>query len=237
MVVLLHNADAFDVLSALPDHSIDAIITDPPYATTPLRWDTPIDLPEFWRQVKRLLRTPNSPVVVFADQPFTSALVMSNVKWFRYEWMWDKHAHSGFLNAWKRPLKHTEDIVVFSEKAPIYNIQQHLKPTKVSKGFVPPRTSVAYAELDRENGQSSGWTGFLKERVEFRAVKGGEHPTEKPTDLMEFLVGLYTNIGDIVLDPFMGSGSTGVACKNLYRSFVGVEQDNNYFDLAVSRVA
>ena len=233
---MIYNDDCFDVLASLPDNSIDAVITDPPYATTPLRWDTPIDLDEFWRQAKRLLRKPSSPVVVFADQPFTSVLVCSNLKWFRYEWMWDKHAHSGFLNAWKRPLKHTEDVVVFSEKAPIYNIQQHLKPTKKSKGFVPPRTSVAYAELDRENGQSSGWTGFLKERVEFRAVKSGEHPTEKPVELMEFLVGLYTNEGDVVLDPFMGSGTTGVACKNLNREFVGVEKDENYFALAGDRL-
>lgn len=232
----LYNADCFDVLEDLEDNSVDAIITDPPYATTPLRWDTPIDLPRFWGQAKRVLKDKHSPVVVFADQPFTSNLVMSNLKWFRYEWLWDKNAHSGFLNSWKRPLKTTEDIVVFSEKAPIYNIQQHLTPTKVSKGFVPPRTSVAYAELDRENGQSSGWTGFLKERLEFKAVKGGEHPTEKPVDLMEFLVSLYTNEGAVVLDPFMGSGTTGVACNNLNRDFIGVEQSEEFYQLAGERL-
>jgi site-specific DNA-methyltransferase (adenine-specific) len=237
---MLYQANCFDVMGSLPDNSVDAIITDPPYATTACRWDTPIDLPEYWKQAKRLLKTPKSPVVMFADQPFTSALVMSNPKWFRYEWLWDKHSHSGFLNAWKRPLKHTEDIVVFSEKTPNYNIQQHLKPTKVHQGFRPPRTSVAYEALDRKKGKSSGWTGFLKERIEFRAVKGAPkdklHETEKPIDLMEFLVGLYTNEGDVVLDPFMGSGTTGVACKNLNREFIGIEKEEIFYEVALARV-
>lgn len=237
---MIYNADCFDILATLPDASVDAIITDPPYATTACRWDTPIDLEAFWVQARRLLRTPKSPVVMFADQPFTSALVMSNPKWFRYEWLWDKTGHSGFLNAWSRPLKTTEDIVVFGEKVPHYNIQQHLKPTKKTKGFVPPRTSVAYAELDRENGQSSGWTGFLKERIEFRSVKGAPkdklHETEKPIDLMEFLVALYTNEGDVVLDPFMGSGTTGVAAQNLNREFIGIELEQRFYEAAGERI-
>ncbi len=234
---MLHNADCFDVLSALPDNSIDAVITDPPYATTGKKWDTPFELDKWWDHINRVLKD-DGVSVVFADEPFSSQLVVSNIQDFRYEWIWDKSYPSGALQAWKRPLKTTEDICVFSKDTPPYNVQQFLTPTyRVSNS---PRGNRL--QDNDEARKPTEWTGFPTEVIKMKGVRtpGREeklHIAQKPVELMEWLVRLYTQEGDVVLDPFMGSGTTGVACKNLNREFVGVEQDPHYFDLAGGRLA
>ena len=213
MVVLLHNADAFEVLQDLPDNYVDAVITDPPYGTTDLSWDIAPNLDEFWGHIKRVSK-PGTNIVVFASQPFTSQLVLSNPD-FRYCLVWNKNKCGSPGLANKRPMKTHEDICVFYDKWKTYNQQM-----EVGEPYKRSRYPKSILNISRDFS--------AQQQV---------HPTQKPVPLMEWLVKTYTNLGDIVLDPFMGSGSTGIACKNLYRSFVGVEQDSNYFDLAVSRVA
>lgn len=239
MIALLYNADCFDVMGEIPDKSIDAVITDPPYGTTSRDWDHSIDLDKFWLQVKRVLRTPHSPAVIFADQPFTSHLIVSNHKWYRHDFIWNKTRHSGAMNVRVRPFKHTEDIVVFSDKKSNYYYEEICVPLdKPITGKYNLR-GVRMISGHKENppGYIMTLTGYPQELLDFRAVRGKTHPTEKPIDLMEYLLRLYTREGDVVLDPFMGSGSTGVACKNLGREFIGVEKDKDYYQLAGERLA
>ena len=236
---MLHNADCFDVLSALPDNSVDCVLTDPPYATTSIKWDTQFDLDEFWREIKRVLRTPHSPAIVLADQPFTSFLIVSNLSWFRHDYIWKKPQHSGAHNARKRPFKYTEDVLVFSEQKANYFYEEVCtkldKPKTINYNLTGVRTLGKHKE---EPGQHTTYlTDYPNEVLEFAGVRGGEHPTQKPTDLLEYLLRIYTREGDVVLDPFMGSGSTGVACKNLNREFIGIERDPDYFALAGDRCA
>lgn len=238
---MLHNADAFEVLSALPDNYVDAVITDPPYGTTQISWDIAPNLDEYWGQVKRVCR-PGANIVMFASQPFTSKLVLSNPD-FRYCLVWNKNRCGSFVLAKKRPMKTHEDIVVFYDKLDTYNPQmEEGKPYKrVRKGqpYVPKSNHHGYGVKPKDEIVNKGTRypkSILNISYDFSAQQQ-VHPTQKPVPVMEWLVKTYTNIGDIVLDPFMGSGSTGIACKNLYRSFVGVEQDSDYFALAGERLA
>ena len=232
----IFNADCFDVLDTLDNNSIDAVITDPPYATTGKSWDTPFDLDEWWGQINRVLKD-DGIAIVFADEPFSSQLVVSNIQHFRYEWIWNKTYPSGALQAWKRPLKNTEDIFVFSKKTPRYNIKQFLTPCY--KTSSSPRGNRL--QDNDEARKPTEWTGFPNEVISFAPVRVPRtetklHIAQKPIELMEYLLKLYTLEGDVVLDPFMGSGSTGVACKNLDREFIGVEKNAEYFQTATNRL-
>jgi len=235
---MIYNADAFDVLTELPDNSIDAVITDPPYGTTGKKWDTPFDLELWWEHINRVLKD-DGVSVVFADEPFSSQLVVSNIKNFRYEWIWDKTYNSGGLHAWKRPLKHTEDILVFSKKTPPYNIQHLLIPYTVNRKTWHNLNNRLQGIDTRKKPQK--WQGFPTEIIKMNGVRTPFrekklHIAQKPVELMEYLIKIYTNEGDVVLDPFMGSGTTGIACKNLNREFIGVEKEENYFALAGDRL-
>jgi site-specific DNA-methyltransferase (adenine-specific) len=240
---MLHNADCFDVIESLPDNSVDAVITDPPYGTTSIEWDTMLNPERFWRQIKRVMRTEKSPIIVFADQPFTSALVMSNLSWFRHDFIWKKPQHSGAHNARKRPFKYTEDILVFSESPSNYYYEQvctKLDKPKTIKYNLAGVPSLGKHKEEPED-HTTYLTGFPKEVLEFTGVRKGDadstgHPTQKPVDLLEYLINLYSKEGDVIFDPFMGSGSTGVACNNLNREFIGVEMKEDFYNLAVSRV-
>lgn len=237
---MLHNADCFDVLPTLPDNSVDAVITDPPYGTTKCKWDTTFDLNGWWDEIKRI----TDVVVCFADQPFSSALVMSNPSWFRYEWVWVKDKTTQFFLANKRPMKKTEDILVFSKTPPPYN-PQGLIPKVVNKKNGRHRLgkmldqehhlgkkNVAYTDTPYQQR----FTNYPNELLEFATEKQMEHPTQKPVELLSYLISTYTNEGDVVLDPFMGSGTTGVAAQNLNRQFIGVEQDKFYYEMATARM-
>ena len=238
---MIHNADCFDVLASLPDNSVDAVITDPPYGTTSIGWDTAPNLARWWDEVERVLRTPNSPVVMFADEPFTSRLVCSKEKWFRHDWVWKKPQHSGAHLVRFRPLKYTEDILVFSkDKANYYweAVVEELETPKTIDNNLASLGKVLGEARTFTGKHTTKHTGFPKEVLEFASPRKDRiHPTQKPVELLEYLLPLYTQEGDVVLDPFMGSGTTGVACKNLNREFIGVEKEENYFALAGERLA
>ena len=241
---MIYQGNAFDLFSQVADNSIDAVITDPPYGTTACRWDSVINLDDFWVEVKRVLKTPHSPVVVFADQPFTSNLVMSNPKWFRHDWIWKKPQVSGALQARNKPFKFTEDIVVFSEQTPRYFIDDLLEDA--NPNIVIKRKKYRHATGTNETRDGGIYTpaktNYPKETLHYAPVRAKsrhdntKHPTQKPEDLMEFLVSIYTQEGDVVLDPFMGSGTTGIAAQNLNRQFIGVEQDKFYYEMAKARM-
>lgn len=190
----LLQGDCMELMSRIPDGSIDMVLSDLPYGTTRCRWDTPINLQELWKQYRRVVKE-NGAIVLFSAQPFTTELISSNKAMYRYEWIWRKTQPSGFMNAKKMPLRTHENIEIFYRKPPTYN---------------PQMTH-----------------GHKSKRL---------HPTQKPVDLLEYLVKTYTNSGETVLDNCMGAGSTGVACLNTGREFVGIELDPEYYQIAKERI-
>ena len=235
----LVNADCFDVFPFIADKSVDAIIADLPYGTSKNKWDSVLPLDKLWEQYRRILKD-NWLVALFASQPFTSALIMSNTKEYKYNWVWDKvNKFSGHLNAKKQPLRITEDICIFYSKQPTYNpIMVKGEPYKAtSKGG---KSSNFGKQIDGVTTINEGWyypKNIISIKGDERGTEGRIHPTQKPVELMEYLIKTYTNEGDTVLDNCMGSGSTGVACKKTGRNFIGIEKDEKYFEIAVSRVS
>lgn len=224
--------DAIEKMASLPDKSVASIITDPPYGITAAKWDSSVDWNEFWRQAKRVCR---GSVVMFASQPFTIPLISSNIKNFRYWWIWKKNFSTNFFHAKRMPMRNTEEICVFFKGT--YNPQktQGHVPTQSAKGS---SNGVLYHGANKRNYLGGDTDRYPTTVLEFNAVdpKLRVHPSQKPLDLLEFLVLTYTNEGEIVLDPFMGSGSTGIACANMKRGFFGVERDLEYFELARKRL-
>lgn len=230
----LRQGDCLEVMKDIPDKSVDMILCDLPYGTTKNKWDTIIDLNELWKGYERIIKD-NGAIVLFSQMPFSAELVHSNLKLFRYEWVWKKENGTGFLNAKKMPLKIHENILVFYKKLPIYNPQMR-------KGFKPYTC--------KQGSGSSNWNynkdfgGYITKNdgerypidiIEFKKDTG-LHPTQKPVALLEYLIKTYTNEGDVVLDNCMGSGSTGVACLNTNRNFIGIEIDEKYFEIAKNRI-
>ena len=226
--------DCLQAMKWIPDGSIDMVLTDPPYGTTACKWDTVIDLPLMWEQLKRVIK-PNGAIVMTASQPFTSALVMSNPKMFKYQWVWIKNAATAFQSAKYRPLQGHEDVLVFSSKPTLYNPQ-------MTTGHKPTNSAKSCKQAGVYQGEGSWeYSGGVTERYprtnQNFNVERGYHPTQKPVALMEYLIKTYTNEGETVLDFTMGSGTTGVACANLDRRFIGIEMDKGYFDIGVDRLA
>ena len=221
-------------MKTLPDKSIDAIITDLPYGTTACKWDSIIPFAPMWEQVKRLLK-PRGVFVTTASQPFTSKLVCSNLEWFKYEWIWEKGKATGFLSANRAPLKAHENICVFSFGGNTYNPQmeagkQHKSGRKNTKEYSEVYGEIKDSLCEREN--------YYPRTVFYKAHETNpQHPTQKPVALYEYLIRTYTNEGDTVLDFVMGSGTTGVACVNTGRNFIGIELDAGYFAIAEKRIA
>lgn len=236
-VFSLHHGDCLDILRTLPDDSIDAIVTDPPYGTTACKWDSVIPLAPMWEQLKRVIK-PKGAIVLFAAQPFTSALVMSNAKWFKYAWVWRKVRPIGHLVAKVRPMQQTEDVCVFGDGGTNYYPQM----TKLQKAKVErykaggKRGSCQHMAHD----QDIDYVKISDEKypvnvLEFSSVQD-LHPTQKPVDLLRYLVRTYTNAGETVLDFTMGSGTTGVACVMEGRKFIGIELERQYYDIAEKRI-
>lgn len=227
----LKCGDCLELMKDIPDASIDMILCDLPYGTTKNKWDSVIPLDKLWLQYKRIIKN-NGAIVLFSQMPFTASLVNSNIKMFRYEWIWEKDNGTGFLNANKMPLKIHENIEIFYKKIPVYNPQMRtgFKPYKTFTG----RKTTNYGDFDRVETKSNG------ERYPIDIIKfkkdSGLHPTQKPVALLEYLIKTYTNEGATVLDNCMGSGSTGVACVNTNRNFVGIELDEEYFNIAKERI-
>jgi DNA modification methylase len=239
---LIHG-DCLEVMKDIPNGSIDAIICDLPYGTTACKWDSVIPLDRLWEQYKRILKD-DGCVILTASQPFTSVLTCSNLKWFKYEWIWKKTRYSGNLNATRMPLKAHESILIFAKgKTKYYPIK-----TEAPEHLIDKRKTIN-PSIVKDGGAYNGSKGFVNIRKkddgtrypisvqEFKNPNNNSlHPTQKPVALLEYLIKTYTNEGDTVLDNTMGSGTTGVACVNLNRKFIGIEKDENYFKIAVERI-
>lgn len=231
----LHLGDCLEVMKQIPDKSVDAIICDLPYGTTACKWDSVIPFEPLWEQYKRVIKD-NGAIVLFGSQPFTSYLTISNINWYKHRWVWDKSKPSSALNAKKSPLRVVEDIVVFCKNSPIYNPQMVAKKHRSERKNDSNGEAFGGAKVERWHDNKG--LGYPKEIINISNAnqKGKVHPTQKPVDLLKYLVKTYTNEGNTVLDNCMGSGSTGVACKNLNRKFIGIEKDANYFEIAKRRI-
>lgn len=245
--IQLFNGDCLQIMKDIPDGSIDAVICDPPYGTTACKWDTIIPFVPMWEQLKRITKK-NRAIVLFGSQPFTSALVMSNPKMFKYEWVWEKDNGTNFASVKYQPFRVSENICVFGDfpitytpkETKCFNPQMSEgKPYNCKSGNQKDNSAVI-REGSREN--MSGYTTinngdrYPRNVIKFNRDKSKIHPTQKPVALMEYLIKTYTNKGEIVLDFTMGSGTTGVACKKLGRRFIGIELDKGYCEIAQERI-
>lgn len=235
-MINLMLGDCLERMKEIPDGSVDMVLADPPYGTTACKWDTVIDLPAMWAELKRIVK-PNGAIVMTASQPFTSALVMSNPKWFRYCWVWEKTQAVGHLNAWRRPMRQHEDICVFSKNATAYYPQLTEKPAENRRPVTNrTKTSDCYGAHKMDSHRCPPDKSMPRSLLRFANQQKPVHPTQKPVALMEYLIKTYTNEGETVLDFTMGSGTTGVACANTGRHFIGIELDEGYFNIAKDRI-
>jgi site-specific DNA-methyltransferase (adenine-specific) len=235
MIKLLHG-DCLELMGDIPDGSIDMILCDLPYGTTACKWDTVIPFEPLWAHYKRVIKK-NGAAVLFGSQPFTSALVMSNLKMFKYQFVWNKLRPSNPMLAKIQCLKVHEDILIFANGKTVY-YPQGLEDTngKQMGGRKPSKTELGFGK-SAKNDYKQKYTNYPKSILEFGNHNNKNvHPTQKPVALLEYLVKTYTNEGELVLDNCMGSGSTGVAAKNLNRRFIGIEKDENYYNIAVKRI-
>ncbi len=225
-MINLMQGDCLELLKNIPDGSVDLILTDPPYGTTACKWDSVIPFEPMWAELKRIIK-PNGAIVLFGSEPFSSALRMSNIKQYKYDWVWKKRAVN-FLNAKKQPLREVENIMVFNSL--FYYPQDLIYKPRVNKRSNSTETNGAHGLSNL-----SEYTNYPKNILEFKNERG-LHPTQKPVALLEYLIKTYTQENETVLDFTMGSGSTGVAARNLNRSFIGIELDEKYFDIAKERI-
>lgn len=236
MDINLMQGDCLERMKEIPDGSVDAIICDPPYGTTACKWDSVIPFESMWEQLKRIIK-PNGAIVLFGAEPFSSLLRCSNIKDFKYDWVWEKSKATGFLNSKKQPLRAHEIISVFYSKPPTYTPQM-TEGVAYNKGIRKKQTEGdVYGSFDQVEVKSDGLR-FPRSVQYFKTAEseGGFHKTQKPVALMEYLIKTYTNEGEAVLDFAFGSGSTGVACVKTNRNFIGIELDQGYFDIAKQRI-
>ena len=240
--VKLLQGDCLELLKDIPDGSIDAVMTDMPYGTTACKWDTVVDLDALWVEIKRITK-PNAAIVMTASQPFTTTLIASNIKNFKHEWVWQKNRGSNFATVKYQPFKEHESVLVFSrasEKVNYYPIKQERSAGGASRANYDVNASNTgkrdvYGNIKATNQGKIPKLRYPSSVQRFN-TEVGLHPTQKPVALMEYLIKTYTNEHDVVIDMFMGSGSTGVAAKNLNRRFIGIELDPDYFAIAKNRI-
>ena len=237
----LYNGDCLEVMQNIPDNSIDFILTDLPYGNSGLNWDKIIPNNLMWQQLKRI-RKDNTAIALFGTEPFSSHLRLSNLKEYKYDWIWIKNRCGNFINCKNAPLKYSENICIFSNGATannnknrsIYYPQDLIKTNVVKKDI---KTNYLGVRKSRTNGLFlSKYKNYPKNILYYNSVNKGLHPTQKPTELLEYLIKTYTKENQIVLDFTMGSGSTGVACVNTNRDFVGIELDQQYYNIAKERI-
>lgn len=235
----LMQGDCLDRMKEITSGSVDMVLADPPYGTTQSDWDSIIPLDLMWEQLERVIK-PNGVIVMTAAQPFTSVLVCSNMKMFKYQWVWSKNLKTGNLNAKRRPMVGHEDVVVFYKKQPTYNPQKRIRTTEVKSGNKRNSTTSVYG-MQREL-YADNQSELINPDTVITGIKcvhssdGRIHVNQKPVELMEYFINTYTNEGDVVLDFCGGSFSTGVACANTGRKFIGIELDLNYFNIALDRI-
>tara|TARA_R110002073_G_C9309163_1_gene567425 strand:- start:125 stop:883 length:759 start_codon:yes stop_codon:yes gene_type:complete len=242
-MINLFNGDCLEVMKSIKDNSIDAIITDPPYGTTACKWDSVIDFDLMWKQLNRIIK-PNGAIVLFGSEPFSSALRMSNIKNYKYDWIWDKKSSTNPMLAKIMPIKSHEVISVFGLNKINYYPQMVNKSKETLKRQNRKQNtnkieSEHYSHKRVLQNNKLGYpksVQYFKKEINNQHKKPVVHATQKPLGLMEYLIKTYTNENETVLDFTMGSGTTGVACKNLNRNFIGIEKDKNYFDIASKRI-
>jgi len=232
-MIQLMRGDCLEVMREIPNGSVDMVLADPPYGTTACKWDTVIDLSLMWEQLKRVIK-PNGAIVMTACQPFTSALVMSNPRMFKYCWVWNKKQGGNPLNAKRQPLRVTEDIVVFNSGG--YIPQMRTGRMRKKGGINKQPETTGAVNLDYVSYSDQYYPTNILDFPNCANKKYLVHPTQKPVALMEYLIRTYTNEGETVLDFTMGSGTTGVAAKNTGRKFIGIELDKEYFKIAARRI-
>ena len=235
----LYNGNCLEVMDKLIEEGIkvDCILCDPPYGTIKCKWDAVIPFDEMWDRLNKLIK-PNGAILLFGNEPFTSELICSNLKGFKYRWDWNKKIPSGVGYAKYRPMQQTEDISVFTKNGEktIYNPQMIKRDKPIKSGGNKLKENSCSTLVGIDTTKEYKKTYEYKNPttlIEFDKIrKGSLHPTQKPTDLLEYLIKTYTNENEVVLDFTIGSGSTGVACANTNRKFIGIELDNNYFNIA-----
>ena len=245
MIELMHG-DCLELMKDVPDQSVDMILCDLPYGTTACAWDAVIPFEPLWEQYRRVAKR-NAAIVLTASQPFTTALISSNMREFRYSWVWVKSRVTGFANAKLQPLRCVEDVVVFYRSRPTYNPQGIRRIDAVKRNGA----SVGGDSLRGDTGASAGrgslrtaggeyvqeFTGYPRQVLSIGSESGTVHPTQKPVALMEYMIRTYTQEGETVLDNCAGSFTTGVACLNTGRNFIGIERDDHYFKIGSERMA
>jgi len=230
----LFQGDCLDIMPLIPDNSIDLILCDLPYGTTACKWDSIIDLDLLWKQYKRIIKD-SGAIVLTASQPFTTRLISSNYEMFRYEWIWEKTLFSNFALVKKQPAKLHENILVFYKKQPIYNPQMQVgkpytdKPRKRTMGVINNAIGIKKAIENKGERYPSSVQKFSN------GNNGTQHPTQKPLELMKYLISTYSNENDMVLDNTMGSGTTCLGAKELNRKFIGIEKEPKYYEIACQR--
>ena len=226
----LRHGDCLELMKDIPAGSVDLVLTDPPYGTTACKWDSIIPFEELWKGYCRIIKD-DGAIILFGSEPFTSILICSQISLFRYDLIWDKQKGCDFLNANRKPLKSHENILVFYKKSPTYNKQYwYSTPYKKINGN-KKQSSVYHDSHDVDTESTDGKRNPLS-ILSFPRDGSRVHPTQKPVALLEYLIKTYTNEGETVLDNCMGSGSTGVACVNKNRRFIGIELDYKYFEIA-----
>jgi DNA modification methylase len=240
-MIQLLKGDCLELMKTIPDGSVDAVITDPPYGTTACKWDSVIDFELMWEQLNRIIK-PNGAIVLFGSEPFSSALRMSNIKNYKYDWYWSKNRYTNFLNAKHQPMRGVETISIFYFKKPTFNA------VPFRDGYHQNFSNNEGKKLDGNYGShikksctkpkkiKSAHDCLFFDVVHQQSKEYAGHSTQKPIALMEYLIKTYTNENETVLDFTMGSGTTGVACKQTGRNFIGIEMDENYYNIATERI-
>ena len=252
--ITLYNNDCIKQMKEMPDSSVDLILCDLPYGNTKCKWDIIIDVDELWKQYRRIIKKPSGVIVLFGQQPFTSRLIAGNYEWFKYNIIWKKNKTTQFLLANYRPMKCYEDIAVFSPGGAAAASRETGNMTYNPQGLIPKVVNKVNSQkrigkmlnqehhLGKNNKLISNseyqqkFTNYPKDIIEFDIESTTIHETQKPVALVEYLVRTYSNVGDVVLDNTMGSGTTGIACINSSRNFIGIELDKTYYDLARGRI-
>ena len=230
------QADCLDAMCLIPDGSVDMVLCDLPYGTTACKWDSVIPFEPLWANYKRVIKS-NGAIVLTASQPFTTALISSNMKDFRYSLVWEKEQATNFMQAHIQFGKSHEDVSVFYQKQPNYAPQMTKADTPSKSGGKNKIETIGGGFIGGAPKNEGSLERFPKSVLRFNRDRTGLHPTQKPVALMEYLIRTYTNEGDTVLDNCMGSGTTGVACANTGRKFIGIERDLAYFRIAAARIA
>ena len=236
---VLHG-DCLELMKDIPTGSIDMILCDLPYGTTACKWDVIIPFDKLWEQYNRIIKS-NGAIVLTASQPFTSVLISSNLKSFKYEWIWQKSHATGHLNSKKQPMRQHENICVFYGKQCTYS------PQMIKKSYLDKRTKSgqienvdvyrSFTKVDRQINVTDGYPKTIQYfATPFKGGEGGKHPTQKPVALFEYLIKTYTNEGDLVLDNCAGSGTTAIACINTNRNYILIEKEQKYFDVINERI-